>query len=523
MKPVRASQFSLLLCLCLTACGTNPVTGQRELQFVSEASELKIGEQHYAPTRQGEGGDFALDPELTAYVNEVGQKLAAVSDRKLPYEFVVLNNSTPNAWALPGGKIAFNRGLLVELNSEAELAAVLGHEIVHAAARHGAKAQERGTLLQVGLVAAQVGLAVGNVDADVANLAIMGAGVGGQLIETRYSREQELESDHYGMVYMKRAGYDPSGAVSLQQTFVRLSEASGRNQNWLEGLFASHPPSPERVAKNQATLAELGAGGEQGTQRFAAKTATLRKMKPAYDKYDQALTAAKKKDYATARKLAGEAAQMEPREARFTQLLGDLALAQNQPRDALPAYEKAIQLDGNYYGAYLGGGIAQFKAGNKAKAEDWLKKSADLLPTAPAAYYLGTLAKERGDLPRAMQLFKVAADSQSEYGKLAAGEYQRMDLSSNPGNYIATAVQQDGSGRVYFALQNRAQVAVTNLQLTPVLLDATGRVAQQGQPRQVRITLGPGESTRIDSGLAAMTAEQAALMRVSVTAAQVAQ
>ena len=148
------------------------MTGKQELQFVSEASELKIGEQHYAPTRQGEGGDFTLDPELTAYVNEVGQKLAAVSDRKLPYEFVVLNSSVPNAWALPGGKIAVNRGLLTELNNEAELAAVLGHEIVHAAARHGAKAQERGTLLQVGMVAAQVGLATSNVDGNLAGLAI---------------------------------------------------------------------------------------------------------------------------------------------------------------------------------------------------------------------------------------------------------------------------------------------------------------------------------------------------------------
>ena len=85
-----------------------------------------------------------IDPELTKYVNEVGQRLAAVSDRKLPYEFVVINNSVPNAWALPGGKIAVHRGLLIELNSEAELAAVLGHEIVHAAARHGAKGMERG-------------------------------------------------------------------------------------------------------------------------------------------------------------------------------------------------------------------------------------------------------------------------------------------------------------------------------------------------------------------------------------------
>src|SRR5687767_944791 len=173
---MRIVKFLLVL-LALGGCGVNPVTGKKEIQFVSEASELKIGEQNYAPMRQAEGGDFDVLPEPTAYVNEVGQKLAAVADRKLPYEFVVLNNSVPNAWALPGGKIAINRGLLTELRSEAELAAVLGHEIVHAAARHGAKAQERGTLLQVGLAAAQIG-AQRN---DYGSLTVGAASLGAQL------------------------------------------------------------------------------------------------------------------------------------------------------------------------------------------------------------------------------------------------------------------------------------------------------------------------------------------------------
>jgi predicted Zn-dependent protease len=246
----------LLALLALAACGVNPVTGKKEIQFVSEGQELKLGEQNYAPMRQAEGGDFDVLPELTTYVNEVGQKLAAVADRKLPYEFVVLNNSVPNAWALPGGKIAVNRGLLTELQSEAELAAVLGHEIVHAAARHGAKAQERGTLLQAGMAAAQIGAAVGGVDTNVAGLLIQGAGVGAQLVQQKYGRDQELEADYYGMKYMKLAGYDPGGAVTLQETFVRLSQQGGaKQQSWLEGLFASHPPSIERVEKNKATAA----------------------------------------------------------------------------------------------------------------------------------------------------------------------------------------------------------------------------------------------------------------------------
>jgi predicted Zn-dependent protease len=181
-----------LMALALVACGTNPVTGKRELQWVSEGQEIQLGQQNYAPMRQSEGGDYEVLPELTAYVNQVGQKLAAVSDRitvaerQLPYEFTVLNNSVPNAWALPGGKIAINRGLLVELGSEAELAAVLGHEIVHAAARHGAQAQERGTLLQGTLAAVQIGAAIGGVDEQKAGLLVLGSNIGAQLVHTRF-------------------------------------------------------------------------------------------------------------------------------------------------------------------------------------------------------------------------------------------------------------------------------------------------------------------------------------------------
>ncbi|HWK74539.1 MAG TPA: M48 family metalloprotease, partial [Povalibacter sp.] len=193
IRTIAGVIIAAAMAAALTGCGVNPVTGKKEIQFVSEAQELQIGQQHYSPTRQSEGGDLTVLPQLTAYVNGVGQKLAAVADRKLPYEFVVLNNSVPNAWALPGGKIAVNRGLLTELKNEAELAAVLGHEIVHAAARHGAKAQERGTIMQVGLAAAQIGAAVGGVDSNLAGLMLGGAGLGAQMIQMKYGRDQELE------------------------------------------------------------------------------------------------------------------------------------------------------------------------------------------------------------------------------------------------------------------------------------------------------------------------------------------
>ena len=517
---VIVALLSLGIVGALSGCGVNPVTGKKELQFISEEQEVKMGEQYYAPTQQSEGGDFDELPELGQYVNSVGQKLAAVADRKLPYEFVVLNSSVPNAWALPGGKIAINRGLLTELKSEAELAAVLGHEIVHAAARHGARAQERGTLLQAGLALAQIGAAVGGVDQNAAGLLLQGGAVGAQLVQTKYGREQELEADHYGMVYMKRAGYDPAGAVSLQETFVRLAESSDRKQSWLEGLFASHPPSTERVAANKQMVTQLGAGGEVGQKQYVAQIEPLMKMQPAYAKHHDAEVAAQKKDLAAARRLAGEAAEMLPREGRFHQTLGDIEMSQKKPEAALAHYRKAIELNPDYFGSYLGGGVAQYQTGNRAEAEQWLKKSVELLPTAPAAYYLGNIAKEKGNRADAMSYYKAAAGSNSTYGQAAAGELIRMDLPQNPGNYVAAAGQEDANGRLVVVVENRAPVPLSSIQVTPVIVDDFGRVVSEASPIVIREVLNPNQRIAGDAGVS-VRPEQLGRVRFRIDGARV--
>ena len=256
--------ISLLVVFTLAGCSVNPVTGSRDFITSSPSDDLKIGTENYQPMLQAQGGLYDVDPALSEYVNGVGQKLAAVSDVQLPYEFAVLNSSVPNAWALPGGKIAINRGLLTELNNEAELAAVLGHEIVHAAARHSAQQMSRGQLLE-GLVAA-TGVVAG--DSGYGQLAVGGAGIAAQLVSTKYGRSAELESDRYGMRYMARAGYDPQGAVTLQETFVRLSE--GQDQDWVQGLFASHPPSRERVKENRKRANKMEPGGFLGEAEYQA-------------------------------------------------------------------------------------------------------------------------------------------------------------------------------------------------------------------------------------------------------------
>lgn len=507
----------VLLSAGLLACGINPVTKQHEFQFVSQDKEIQMGQQNYSPARQSQGGDYTLDVELTRYVQQVGQKLAAVSDRPdLPYEFVVLNDSVPNAWAMPGGKIAFNRGLLYELHSEAELAAVLGHEIVHAAARHGAKSVERGMFLQGAMLA--VGLATR--DSNYANMVVGGAQFGSQLISSKYGRDAESEADHYGMKYMKLAGYDPAAAVTLQETFVRLS--AGERQDFMSGLFASHPPSQERVELNKQTLQELGAGGDMGKEVYAQHVARLMTTREAYKAYDEGKAALQKGDAEKARTLANKALGIEPREARFQELLGDIALSKKNTTEALAFYDKAIQMQPGYFKPYVQSGIALFNAGKKEQAEPFLKKANALLPTAPGYALLGQIAEGRGETSLALQHYQLAASSDSDIGKEAAARAMRIDLPRNPARYLPSGPLADNTGMVYAAVQNNSRLTVGRVQVRMLQYDARGRVVNQTPSLLITGGIAPGKRGSVATGM--RIRDQAALQffRVVVEGAELA-
>jgi beta-barrel assembly-enhancing protease len=508
--------LAVTLSIILTACGTNPVTKKREFQLVSQDKEIAIGEQNYSPARQSQGGDYDIDPELTAYVQSIGKRLAAVSDRPdLPYEFVVINDSIPNAWAMPGGKIAFNRGLLYELNSEAELAAVMGHEIVHAAARHGAKSMERGMFLQGAMIA----VGIGAQNSDYGNLIVGGSQLGAQLLSSKYGRDAESESDYYGMLYMKKAGYDPAAAVTLQETFVRLSE--GKKSDFITGLFASHPPSPERVAANKETLAKIGPGGDLGKETYAKKVNRLKATQGAYKALDQGVTALKKNDVETATQLANKAISIEPREARFQELLGDIAFTQKNPEKALGFYAKAIQMQPDYFKPHIQSGIALFNMGKKKEAEPFLKRANELLPTAPGHALLGQIAEERGQTNLALQHYQVAASSNSPIGKEASARMMRIDFPSNPSKYLRSGVLADNAGNLYAVVENNAALPIEGVRVRIVKYNAqTGRVVSQSAPLTIRGVIDSGKRGQVGVGVRINSPQEANLYKVAVEAAR---
>lgn len=407
--------LAALLALVLSGCTTNPVTGESQLSLISESQELSIGAEQYQPTQQVQGGQYYVDQELTQYVSDIGQKLAKVSDRPdLPYEFVVLNSSVPNAWALPGGKIAVNRGLLTALQNEAQLAAVIGHEIVHAAARHSVQRMQQGMLLNAGI--AGLGLAVS--DSDYAGLIMGGAAVGSQLTMAQYGQSHELESDHYGIEYMAEAGYDPQAAVELQEIFVKLSE--GNQAGWVDGLFASHPPSEKRVEENQQLVNKMGSpGGYLGKDTYTKKLAYLRSKEPAYKAETEARDLAKSGDMDAALAKINEAIKIEPKEAAFYALRGQILSEKGKDDQAIQDFDKAVSLYPEMFSYRINRGLGYLTQNKLDAAQDDLKAANEVVPTSIAYLRLGDIAVEQGRRDEAIQYYQVAADSSGEIAEEA--------------------------------------------------------------------------------------------------------
>jgi predicted Zn-dependent protease len=505
--PFRPLLLALALPLLAYGCGTNPVTGKKELHLISTEREIAIGSEQYLPSRQAQGGDLVVDPALTAYVQRIGAKLAAASDRQLPYEFVVLASGVPNAWALPGGKIAVNRGLLLALEDEAELAAVLGHEIVHAAARHGAQSMERGLLAQVGLAA----VAIGAADDKHRDLIVGGATLGATLITTKYGRDAESEADRYGMTYMVRAGYDPHAAVTLQEKFVKLS--AGKQGGWLEGLFASHPPSPDRVAANARTEQALLAGGAaRGTLNAAEYRKALAAVvadAPAYAAYDQGRAALAKGDAKGALALAQQAAKAAPREALFPGLAGVAHEKLGDPAAAAKDYDAAIERNPNFFEFWLRRGLLRKSKGDAAGARADLEHAHGLLPTAASAEALGQYALAGGDEDRALGYLRQAAGSRSPEGQRAAQTVARLELARDPGRFVQVGAELDGRGMVVLVIANRAPLAVQDVKLVALLRDPVSGVQQGSQQFALPNRIAPGAALKVATRLGPLASPEA--------------
>ncbi|MDX1490947.1 MAG: M48 family metalloprotease [Pseudohongiellaceae bacterium] len=258
-KAARLFLATIACVMGLSQCAVNPATGNLNVVTVSEKRELEIGAEEHAKVMQS--SSVYEDEELQAYIDKVGQRVARQSHRPdLEYTFTVIDSPEINAFALPGGYVYINRGLLAYLNSEAELAAVLGHEIGHITARHAVQRQTGGSLANI----------AANVGGIVTAVATGNGYIGSQVMEigslyaqaglSGFGREQELQADTLGAEYLVKAGYDPQAVIKVVTVLKNQEDFDTKVANQrpsYHGVFATHPRNDRRLREAVSSVGNL--------------------------------------------------------------------------------------------------------------------------------------------------------------------------------------------------------------------------------------------------------------------------
>ncbi len=252
---VNRRQFLLTGAAAVVAsgCATVPETGRSQLIFMSASQEASLGLQAYEEILKDK--KISKDPVVTAQVRRVGERIARATGKDFEWEFRVIDDpKSINAFALPGGKVAVYTGILPVTVDDDGLAVVMGHEVAHATARHGAERMSQGQLAQVLAVGGGVALGGGDPRRTKAIVGALGAGASVGVI-LPFSRKQESEADRIGLRYMARAGYDPEAAVGFWE---RMSAAAGGGKKPPEFL-STHPSDETRIAQIKMWLPEARA------------------------------------------------------------------------------------------------------------------------------------------------------------------------------------------------------------------------------------------------------------------------
>jgi len=382
----------------LSGCATSPVTGETIVVGMTEEQE-RATDRQVAPHQFSKDLGPVQDASLNDYVSDVGKRMQGLTQRPtMPYSYRVLNANYVNAYTFPGGAMGVTRGIITELQSEAELAGLLGHEMGHVNARHAAQRQGQTMLAQ----AALAGLAVAVSDSSWGGLAVIGGQIGASALLSSYSRDNEREADALGQSYMVKAGYPASGMTDLQSLLVREEK---EKPSLLQTMFASHPMSSERFQAAQQRAATQYAASLRANpqrERYMDQTAGLRRLRPTIEacKNGEVALASKKLpeaerqfasalqhtsgDYAAnvlmARCLASQGRRAEalryadaargiyPQEAQAHKLAGTLKLQARDPSGAYQALDRYDRLLPGDPGVTFLKGVSLDAIGNRQQA-----------------------------------------------------------------------------------------------------------------------------------------------------------
>lgn len=384
--------LALFILIALAGCAINPVTGHQELSLISENQEINLGKQAAPIAIQEFNGEFR-DTNLQNYVSEIGLKLAQVSHRpRLSYRFGIVNSSEINGFALPGGPVFITRGFLTKLQNEAQLAAVLGHEIGHITARHAIEQLQTNMLFQSILSIA------GSMTQGTTAEALMSLGqVTSSLLQLRFSREDEKQADLLGLRYSFSAGYNPWGVYQILQ--ILMEEEKGKTGASLSFL-RSHPLTQDRIALVQQEISQNYPDSNNNPalvfrpEVFLRNIQPLKKVQVAYEYYDQAEKLMNKGDYRAAIENYRKALLINDSQALFYSGLGMALLKANNYRAAINNLEEGVKKDPELYKPKLYLGIGLVEIHDWIPAAGYLSQAIEILPTQALAYYYRGLAYE---------------------------------------------------------------------------------------------------------------------------------
>ena len=404
-------------------CATNPVTGKSQLMLVSEDQEIQIDRQN-SPYQFSADYGKAQDKALGSYIDRTGKKIAGQTHRThMPYNFHVVNATYVNAYAFPGGTIACTRGILLSLENEAELAALLGHELGHVNARHTAQQMSKGMLGQavVGGLSAVAGAAGSGYGGLASQLGQIGAGA----LLASYSRDNERQADALGMEYIVKSGYSPDGMVGLMDMLNSLGK---HKPSAMELMFSTHPMSAERyqsVVQSAATKYKSAKGRPLYRERYMDHTARLRAQKKAIEEMQK----------------------------------GDKELAQKKYAAAESHYRRALKVAPSDYPALVLMSKTQLMQKKWAVGRQYAEMAQKAYPQEAQAYHLSGFAKiqlkdyegalaEFSSYDRVLAgnpntlFFKGYAYEGMQKYREAGGEYQRYLQAVQQGDFARHAYQR---------------------------------------------------------------------------------
>jgi len=373
-------------------CAVNPVTGEKQFMLVSESQEIQIDRQH-SPHQLSTDYGTLQDRSLSAYIDRVGKTLVPHTHRKqMPYAFKGVNAVYVNAYAFPGGTIATTRGILLKLQNEAELAALLGHELGHINARHTARqmSKSQATSALVGVGQILVGMKYEKYAGLAGQLGMMGAG----MLLASYSRENEREADGLGNVYMVKSGYNTMGFVGLMNM---LKKMSAHKTGAVELLFSTHPMSSERyraAVDNAQNRYQTARNLPMYRDRYMDNTRSLRRIKDAVEALQKGEGAMGQNQFDPAETHIARALKTAPDDYTGLLMMAKCKLAREKASEAERYVEKARQVNPDEAQAFHVNGFVKIKRKKYDAALREFSGYDRLLPGNPNTLFFKGLAYE---------------------------------------------------------------------------------------------------------------------------------